>query len=271
MTADLAEVETEVEEEEEEEEAIVLSLKAAPDLSFSVTALAQNDRVRRPARLFVAGEYPDKGITVTPGDLAKIVAAFHAEGRPVPVKAEHHDGPLDPLGEVVALHVEGDELYGMLVFSAGIDAHLRERHVEHLSVCLARASDGSLRLKEASLVCAPRVPGAGFLPPEAVEEKLASFRRAGKLTPAMEPHARRLFSAPAGITFSDGSASDVAAELEALLRALPVVQPREGTAAAAPIRFAAGTGDNAPPAEVTRLAQSFGLDPQRVAKNLGRR
>ncbi|MES2459903.1 MAG: hypothetical protein V4671_04910 [Armatimonadota bacterium] len=229
-------------------------------LTFSGAAPILHDKVRRPARLFVAGDYPDKGIHITPDDLTRIVANFSTAKNPVPVKTEHSDTPLDPLGEVAALYVEGSELYGVLVFSSGMDAHIRERGVEHLSVALVREEDGSFRLKETSLVFTPRVASAGFLTPALVEQKLAAFAAQGKLTPAMRQSAARLLSAPQVVTFSDGSELSVAAEAEALLSAMPVVQPRGSVA-----RTGQFAGPAEGPSEYTRqFADRFGADPAKV-------
>ncbi len=227
----------------------------------------QGGKVRVPALLFRAGEYPDKGVTVTPSDLAALVAAFNAAGRSVPVKAEHLDSPLDPLGEVVVLHLEGDELFGVLTFSTGIYRHLEERGAYNLSVKLLKDETG-LTLAETSIVFAPRVPGAGFLTAEQVGAKMAQFRAAGKITPAMEPRVQRLLSAPLFIAFSDGSSVSVAAEVEALINTLPIVQPR-GNSGAIPVSIP--TAPQSSPQfsgnpDILRWAMSLGLDPAHIAK-----
>jgi hypothetical protein len=228
-------------------------------LTFSAAEPVIGNKVRRPARLFVAGDYPDKGVTITADDLQKIVANFSAAKNPVPVKTEHSDTPLDPLGEVVALYVDGEELYGVLVFSSGMDSHIRERGVEHLSIALIREEDGSFRLKETSLVFSPRVPTAGFLSRTKIATALAQFAQAGKLTPAMYPHAERLLSAPRLVTFGDGCEVDVAAEVEALLAALPVVQPRGAVTASKFHQPVDG------PSEATKqFASRFGVDPAKI-------
>jgi hypothetical protein len=234
-------------------------------------------KVRAPALLFTAGEYPDKAVTVTPDDLDAIIARFQAAGRaPVPVKAEHIDTPLDPFGEVVALHREGSHLYGTLVFSEGVYQHIRERGVRNLSVALVRDAEG-FALKEASLVFQGRVPGAGFLTPAQVGEKVAAFRATGKITPAMEPHVSRLLSAPSVIAFgaADGTPAtlDVAGTVEALIAALPVIQPRvpvlrtgEPVATVAPIPFTTPAAAAPGLTDVQRhLAARFGVAPETVA------
>jgi hypothetical protein len=231
-------------------------------------AAAVGGRVRVPALLFTAGEYPDKAVRVTVVDLDAIIARFRAGGAPVPVKAEHIDTPLDPFGEVVALHREGDHLYGMLAFGEGVYQHITERGVRNLSVALLRDADG-FALKEASLVFQGRIPGAGFLTPAQVAERLAAFRAAGKVTPAMESHVSALLSAPSVIAFgaADGSPAtlDVVRTVDAMMVALPVVQPRVPVLAAGePVTNAAATS-----AALTdrqrQLAARFGVAPERVA------
>ena len=224
--------------------------------------------VHRPARLFVAGDYPDKGCLVTEGDLDAIIARFYDSGGSVPVKAEHVDSPLDPFGEVVGLYRRGPELFGMLCFSPGVHEHIEARGACNLSVALTReteAEGGGYRLTEASLVFRGRVPGAGFLTPDQVAAKMSEFRAQGRVTPAMEPHAARLLSAGRAATFSDGSDFDVAGATMALLSALPVVQPR--TAAALPRTFGAPARREASPA-TRAMAERLGIDPQRITTQL---
>ena len=141
---------------------------------------AVEERVHRAARLFVAGEYPDKGCLVTEDDLDAIVARFYAGGASVPVKSEHTDSPLDPLGEVVGLYRRGAELFGMLCFSPGVHAHIEARGAGNLSVALTREpkeEGGGYRLTETSLVFRGRVPGAGFLSRSRWKQRSPRFAR----------------------------------------------------------------------------------------------
>ena len=235
-------------------------------------------RVRIPSLLFVAGEYPDKGVTVTIADLDSLITRFQAAGSPVPVKAEHFDSPLDPLGEVVALHREGDNLFGMLVFSEGVASHIQERAARNLSVALMRDETG-YSLKEVSLVFTGRVPGAKLLTPEQIQRKLADFRAAGKVTPAMEPSVTRLLSAtPSVVTFADGSAVeiDIAAEIGQLLSALPILAPSGGQVPAIVAAWNAGSSAGSapaipspisqgnPPSEYLNLAAKLGLSAEKA-------
>jgi hypothetical protein len=244
--------------------------------AFAAPGSAAGGRVRVPALLFSAGDYPDKGVTITVEDLDGLVSHWSANGRkPVPVQVEHIPTALDPLGEVVAFHREGSDLYGTLVFSEGLYSHLVERGAKHVSLSLLAQPEGSevrFSIKEASIVLEPRVPGAGFLTEEQVGAVLAKFSASGQLTPAMVPHVRALLSAPATVTFSDGSSVSVAAEVQALLSALPVVQPRASAAGGVPpLDFgrAANTprgSDLAP--EVRRMVASLGADPDTIAAQL---
>ncbi len=290
--------------------------------------------VSRRALLFRAGDYPDKNVTVTVADLDLLVARFAedqarsaragAAGRTVPVKAEHRDSALDPLGETVAVYRQGDALYGLLQFGRGMDAHLRERGALNLSVALLREPDergGGFRLKEVSVVLAPRVAGAGFLssddtaahepetgngagvaarqfetrrdnknglrfpfpgaagraahptvpvmavafaqtvvhradePPvgAAAGETLIRLRASGRLTPAMEPHARALLSLP------DLVASPLSAPFS----------PHSSVSSA--VRFGANpSGDAATEEDMERAQREIGGTPGEAAVAYGR-
>ncbi len=201
--------------------------RAAETKSARQTTAAQPSGelvTHRVARLFVAGTYADKNLTVTEADLDGLIARFHADGARKPVQIEHIVSALDPLGEVVGLHRSGGELYGLLAFSSGVEAHLQKRGVENVSVALIRETgdgdtEGGFSLKEVSLVLKGRIPSATLLEgahnqlnahaaPGAVlhepatkggentatEHVLARFRAQGKLTPATEPLAAFLLS-----------------------------------------------------------------------------
>jgi len=244
---------------------------AAAALLFS--GVAVGDKIHRPARLFKAGEYPDKGVTVTPDDLDKIIArfvAFTSGGGCVPVKVEHMDTPFDPLGQVVALYRQADELYGMLAFSLAADALLAEKQVGGLSIHLAReeGEGAGFSISETSIVVNPRVATAGFL---TAAEKIASFRAAGKLTPAMEPAALALLSVPMSVRFSDGREGSTAELVEALLNASPVVQPRGPVVPVVPgVSFGAPSAPSFSP-EVAEMAKRYGVPASKVLANMGGR
>ena len=113
------------------------------------------DWIERRAKLFEAGEYPDKGIAVSDEDLAALVAGF---SDPVPVLIEHADSPLE-LGFLTAVERTGRELHGTVSLSAEADALVRRSGARGLSLGL---SPDLRTIREVSLVRRPRVAGAGF-------------------------------------------------------------------------------------------------------------
>ena len=88
----------------------------------------------------------------------------------------------------------------------------------------------------------------------------------------MRPAVERLLSlgcagtsdAPPVVTFGDGSSVDVAAEVEALLQALPVVQPR---GAVGGVSFGGPAADG-PSAATRQFAQLFGVEAAKVHAHL---
>lgn len=240
--------------------------------------------VRRPARLFVAGEYPDKGVTITADHLRQVARRFDAlrfdagaDGA-VEVITEHRRGIHDPLGHVVAVEVrEPDggaaaELWGMLAFSAETDAHLQARRIERLSVALLEVPDsdgGGYRLKEVSVTESPRVGAARLFTDDEVSARLARFRAEGRVTPAIEERLRPLLQVRTPITFDDGGEPvNVAAAALELVAALPVVQPRGGIAGALATEFHRGGAAAESSPLVRGLASAFGVEPGKVAEQM---
>ncbi|MDH7481146.1 MAG: hypothetical protein QHH26_04100 [Armatimonadota bacterium] len=111
--------------------------------------------VEKDAKIFEAGNYTDKGLIITEDDLDTIVRNFHE----APVKVEHTDSPLDPLGVVKRIWRRGKELFARLAFPADVAGFLERRGVKKLSVALLK---DPLRLAEVSLVLNPRVPSAAM-------------------------------------------------------------------------------------------------------------
>ena len=208
-----------------------IRMEVAGPLTFSDEEMASE----RPARLLEVGEYPDKGLTLTEGDLDGLIERFSAG---LPVKVEHTDSPLDPLGTVQRVWREGGALFGMLAFPTDLGAFLRRRGAAKLSVGLHR---DPLRLAEVSLVLKPRVAAAtlmresdprdqeilqlrGELAAQAVEAQIGVLKAAGRLVPATEALARALLSVPGAalITLSEG-AEPVAEVFRRFLMASPPV------------------------------------------------
>ena len=192
-----------------------ITLEIGGPLTFSDEEMSSE----RTARLLEVGEYPDKGLTLTEGDLDGLVTRFSAG---LPVKVEHTDSPLDPLGTVQRVWREGGALFGMLAFPSDLGTFLRRRGAAKLSVGLHR---NPLRLAEVSLVLKPRVAAAtlmsggesdlraleiiqlrGELRAQAAEAQIGVLKAAGRVVPATEALARALLSVPgeAMVTLNEG-------------------------------------------------------------------
>lgn len=134
--------------------------------------------VERLARLFEAGDYPDKGLSVSEADLASMASGF---GGPVPIRIEHGDGPLR-LGWLVKVWVQGRELLGKLAFSRAAWELMRQCRASALSVGI---DPRTLAIQEVSLVRRPRVTGAKVFADGAKAGSLAVFSidliRGGKM------------------------------------------------------------------------------------------
>lgn len=183
--------------------------------------------VERRAKLFEAGDYPDKGLSVTVEDLARLEESF--EG-PVPVLIEHAESPLH-LGELTSVEAIGGELFGTVRLTEEADRLVRRSGAASLSVAL---SPDLGRIVEVSLVRHPRVPDARLLgagpvfstawPSVSVSPEARALLDAllmdGRLTPAQRPFAEALLACGQGVVF-DGGSVPVAALAKALLERQP--------------------------------------------------
>lgn len=111
--------------------------------------------VERQCLLFEAGDYPDRGVTVTEDDLREI-AANTGE---VPMRVEHLDrSPFDgALGSVRGLRVVGRRLFGTLRQPLDAWRFVQRAGARSLSIALDAAAK---RIAEVSFVCSPRVANA---------------------------------------------------------------------------------------------------------------
>jgi hypothetical protein len=190
---------------------IFLDAPAAVNLSDGV--------MERDARLLVVGTYPAKNLTVTEADLDALVTNFSG---PVPVKVEHIDSPLDPLGVVERVWRVGSELFGRVKFPASMGTFLSERGAAKLSVGLLK--EPVWKLLEASLTLTPHVPSATLLSDtergelvtlrsavrrQTVDAQIVELKLSGRVIPATEALARVLLSSEesAVVTLSDGGAA----------------------------------------------------------------
>ena len=102
---------------------------------FEMEYAPEEMEIEKDAKIFEAGEYPDKQLTVTESDLDEIVGSFTE----APVKVEHTDSPLDPLGAVKRIWRRGRELYARLAFPQDLAAFRERRGIRKLSVALDQA------------------------------------------------------------------------------------------------------------------------------------
>lgn len=109
--------------------------------------------IDRQAKLFEAGDYPDKGVSISEDHLEALVANFDL---PVPVLIEHGDSPLH-LGFVTSVQKRGTELFGTIALTEEADTLLMKNGAESLSVGLERDLNA---IREVSIVRNPRVATA---------------------------------------------------------------------------------------------------------------
>ena len=209
-------------------------VEALSALTFSEDVMTRE----RPACLLEVGEYPDKALSLTESDLDGIVSRFTAG---LPVKVEHVDSPLDPLGRVCRIWREGSSLLGVLAFPEDLDGFLRRRGAAKLSVGLSR---DPLALLEVSLVLKPRVASAALMGLESassdalaseiirlraaltareVEAQVLAFKAQGRIVPASEAAARALLASGERVVQMSGVREPVSSVFQRFLDAQPPV------------------------------------------------
>ena len=242
-------------------------LEAPAPVAFA----AEEMLCERPARLLETGEYPDKALTLTESDLDAIAARFTGD---VPVKVEHMDSPLDPLGQVRRVWREGNALMGILAFPDDLAGFLHRRGAAKLSVGLSREP---LALREVSLVLKPRVASAALmaenhltaevvrlraaLSAREADAQVAAFKAQGRIVPASEAAARALLGSDSGGVLLSGQAESVSAVFRRFLEAQPPVV----TLGEVALGEAAGVSDGFTHTEHTFLYKQLGVDPAQVA------
>lgn len=189
--------------------------------------------VIRDAKLFEAGDYPDKGVTVTPEQLHRLADAFT---EPVPLLIEHSASPLE-IGFLSSVRCEGAELFGTLSLSPEADALVERSSAKSLSLGLAKDLTS---IREVSLVRHPRIASARMfgeavnfvgrlagssderdhLRRARVELEIEDLLREGRLTPAQSSFAASLLMADDTVEF-DGASLPIADLVRKLIRAQP--------------------------------------------------
>jgi hypothetical protein len=192
-------------------------------MSLQTMQPSQPTWVERRAKLFEAGEYPDKGVTVTEAHLALLAGSF---SDPVPVLIEHAHSPLE-MGYLTAVFQEGSELFGTVALTPEANALAARSGASALSLGLAPDLSS---IREVSLVRNPRIADARLFGGEVVfegklvdgrpptpqatiheqwsalrsaqvDQEVANFTRAGKLCPAQTEFARALLLSEDTIEF----------------------------------------------------------------------
>ena len=194
----------------------------------------------------IAQLYADKGVTVSPDDLAALQAGFAG---PVPVLVEHAESPLE-LGFLTEVAAVGSELFGTLALSPEASALIERSEARALSIGLTP----DLRsIREVSLVRFPRVADARLfdgvrfdcalpvplshrcraLESELLEAKVRreveELIRQGRLTPAQAQFAEALLRSPDLVAF-DGGSQPVRLLVLHLLRSAPTSRRFEAQA-----------------------------------------
>lgn len=181
--------------------------------------------VEREAKLFEAGDFPDKGITLRNEDLAELARQFH---RPVPIWIEHGQSPLE-VGYLTQVRAVGSELFGTVALTAEADALIERSGARSLSLGL---SQDLREIREVSLVRHPRIPDArlffvselatqGQKPIAQATDARAGliqrWLREGRLVPAQLPSIRAL-AALDSASFSAADGSQIWDQVQSLIQ-----------------------------------------------------
>ncbi len=172
--------------------------------------------VERECLLFEAGEYADRGVTITEDDLREIAANSAGE---IPVRIEHmRETPFDgALGVVTRVRAAGRQLWGTLRQPAEAWSFVQKAGARALSVALDMAGK---RLVETSFVCRPRVAGARVFSEDRVvfevEGVVPSPRPSATPLPIRqgEGHKRDVWCVDCGVQDSLGQSSQLLVEKE---------------------------------------------------------
>lgn len=119
-----------------------------------------DEYVEREAMLFEAGDYPDKGLSVTEEDIERLAGTSDE----VPIYVEHAQSPIK-LGKVAQLYRKGKQLWGKLLLLPEANALIEKLGVKGLSVRVPRTLD---RIIEVSVTGSPRIKGAQVFAEETV-------------------------------------------------------------------------------------------------------
>lgn len=167
--------------------------------------------IERRAKLFEAGVYPDKGLTIGPETLRELESAF---AEPVPVLIEHSTSPLE-IGYLTRIEAKDHELFGVVSLTPEADALIERSGARSLSLGLAPDLSA---IREVSIVAQPRIADARLFAglvrfdgrwEDALDDAEEAFLRQaiekGSMVPAQIPLARALLRCRQSITFERGA------------------------------------------------------------------
>ena len=202
---------------------------------------ASSKWIDRRAKLFEAGDYPDKGVSISHADLRRLVEGFDM---PVPVLIEHAETPLE-LGFLTQVEASGNDLFGNLALTEEANALVEKSQARALSLGLSKDLS---EIREVSLVRKPRVETAKMFGAEvcfwsSLEEdaddwkaryeslstkfesekasrRIDEFVREGKLLPSQAEFASAILQSEQSIDF-DGKSRPVHQLLIAMIEKQP--------------------------------------------------
>ena len=191
--------------------------------------------VDRKAKLFEAGDYPDKGVSVTEETLGLLAKSFDL---PVPVLIEHAKSPLQ-IGYLTDVRAEGSELFGTLSLTKEANELIEMSGAHALSLGL---SPDLCTIQEVSLVKKPRIASArlftgevfaaepdwkseyeslrGRLDSQHAISRIDGLLAEGRMIPAQVPFANALIAQNGSVEF-DGEAVPVSRLVLSLLEVSP--------------------------------------------------
>ena len=181
-----------------------------------------HDWIEREAKLFESGDFPDKGVSISPDDLKAIESQFDL---PVPVLIEHAQNPLE-LGFLTAVRAEGNELFGTIALTPEADALIRRSGAKALSLGLTADMKA---IREVSLVQNPRIADAQLfraghlLPMVNAEAHTDKMVQDGRLLPSQAPFAKALLECPKSVEF-EGSMRPVQQLVFEFLNRMPCLK-----------------------------------------------
>lgn len=162
--------------------------------------------VDRRARLFLAGDYPDKSVRFDESRLAALAGGFDL---PVPVLIEHAESPFE-LGFLTDVRADGPALMGTIALTPEANALIDRSGARGLSLGL---SPDFATIREVSLVRRPRVQSATLFHDGPVlsgalddspGDQVADWVRRGLLRPAQAEAAEALLRVPDAVSFAEG-------------------------------------------------------------------